>query len=162
MNHIGLSYFDVTYPEREDVIRLSPPMVGSFMEYCRSVKPVDDFAAPRFFNRVALSPWFDNIVIVDNLAEIKQFRYRYYGAKIAATNGFDMTGRYVSDFDSEVGRTVERLYRQCITERVLIRFDHPRVHAQIDCEWHRLLCPVRDGDATYVVALAAPVNIRAP
>jgi hypothetical protein len=37
MNHIGLSYFDATYPEREDVVRLSPPLVGSFMEFCRSI-----------------------------------------------------------------------------------------------------------------------------
>ena len=99
-------------------------------------------------------------MFVDYVAACDNFRYRYYGPGIVAVAGFDMTDRFVTDFDSEVGRFFVRTYRKCIDEKILIYSEHARVHARVDCNWQRLLCPVQDGDSTYVVVCNVPINIR--
>ena len=161
-NFTGLKNVTIAYPERDNVFRLSQRLYCDFTKHCLSVKPADDFAGPQHFAMPTLAPWLDNILIVDYLPRSDRFQYRHYGAMIASINGFDMTGRYVSDFDSEVGRLYDRLYRKCIAEKVLIRCEHTRVHTPVQCDWHRLLCPVRNNDDIYVVAFGIPVNIQAP
>lgn len=153
----GLNDIFVLFPEFDDVARPTVPPVLTFTTYCRSVKPQDDFADAKAFTPKKLNRWLEYVVFVDYLNDIDEFRYRYYGAGIVDFTGFDMTGRLVSDFDSEVGRFFDRLYRKCLGEKMMIYSEHNRVHAQRDCNWHRVLCPVQDGDHTFVVACNYPI-----
>ena len=159
-NFRGLGEISVAFPERDTVVRLSHPLIWDFTKYCLSVKPIGDYAEPRFFEMSRLKQWQDYIMFVDYVAACDNFRYRYYGPGIVAVAGFDMTDRFVTDFDSEVGRFFVRTYRKCIDEKILIYSEHARVHARVDCNWQRLLCPVQDGDSTYVVVCNVPINIR--
>ena len=156
----GLGDIVIAYPERDNVVRLSRPLVWDFTKYCLSVKPVGDYAPPSGFEMPRLERWKDYIMFVDYVEDVDDFQYRYYGPGIVAVAGFDMTGKYVTDFDSEVGRFFVRAYRKCLSERILIFSEHNRVHARVDCRWQRLLCPVRDGDKKYVVACNVPIDIR--
>jgi hypothetical protein len=153
----GLDDVFVVFPEFDDVSSLSVPTVRTFTTYCRSVKPHRDFARPEPFRRSKLQRWIDYFMIVDYVDEIDELRYRHYGTGIAKFAGFDMTGRLVSDFDSEVGRFFERLYRKCLAEKIIIYSEHNRVHARRSCNWHRVLCPVQEGNRTFIVACNVPV-----
>ncbi len=154
----GLGDVVVAYPEYGKVTRLTRPLAWEFTKYCLSVKPPGDFAEARFFDLGKLQRWLDYVVIVDYLADVDEFRYRQYGPGLLRYTGFDMTGRFVSDFDSEVGRFLERLYRKCVAEKVVIHSEHGRVHSLHDCNWHRVLCPLRDGDRIAVVACSLPFS----
>ena len=154
----GLGDVVVAYPEYDKVTRLTLPLAWEFTKYCLSVKPPGDFAEARSFGLCTLQRWLDYVVIVDYLPDIDEFRYRRYGSGLVRFTGFDMTGRFVSDFDSEVGRFFERLYRKCVDEKVVIHSEHARVHALLDCQWHRVLCPMRDGDQIAVVACSIPFS----
>jgi hypothetical protein len=153
----GLGDVVVTYPEQDNVTRLSLPAVWDFTKYCLSVKPRGGFADARHFELCRLQRWLDQVVIVDYLADIDAFRYRRYGPGLVRLTGYDMTGRFVSDFDSEVGRFFERLYRKAVDEKIIIRSEHARVHALVDCDWHRVLCPFRDGEKVGVVTCNFPI-----
>ena len=154
----GLGDVVVAYPEYDKVTRLTRPLAWEFTKYCLSVKPPGDFVEPRFFAIDRLQRWLDYIVIVDYRADIDEFQYRRYGPGLFRYTGFDMTGRLVSDFDSEVGRLFERLYRQCVAEKVVIHSEHERVHSRHDCHWHRVMCPLRDGARIAVVACSLPFS----
>lgn len=156
-NYEGLGEAVVAYPEKDEVLRLSKPEVWDFTKYCLSVKPQREFANAEHFTVDKLQPWIEYIMIVDYVPDVDEFRYRLYGPGVAEVSGFDMTGRYVSDFDSEVGRFFERLYRMSITEKIVIHSEHSRVHAVQNCDWHRVMCPVRDGGRIFVVTLNLPI-----
>ena len=153
----GLGDVVVAYPETDKIIRLTHAHVWAFAKYCLSVKPEGEFAKPEDFELDALHAWRDHLLIVDYLDADDDFRYRYYGAGVQVFTGFDMTGRRVSDFDSEVGRFFDRLYRRCIREKCLIYSEHDYVHARRPCHWSRVLCPVRDGERTFVVVCNYPI-----
>lgn len=159
-NFPGLGDIVIAYPERDNVVRLSHPLIWDFTKYCLSVKPAGDFAAPSDFEMSRLERWKDYIMHVDYVEDGDNFRYRYYGPGIVAVAGFDMTDKFVTDFDSEVGRFFVRAYRKCLSERILIFSEHARVHARVDCSWQRVLCPVRDGDRKSIVVCNVPINIR--
>jgi hypothetical protein len=154
----GLGDVAISYPERGNVVRLSHPLIWNFTKYCLSVKSVGEFADGMHMALPKLAPWLDHIIVVEYRPQIDRFQYCHYGEAIAAANGFDMTGRYVTDFDSEVGRLYDRLYRKCMNDKVLIRCDHPRVHTPVDCDWHRLLCPAQGPTGIFVVAFGIPVD----
>lgn len=144
----GLGDIVVAYPENEKVSRLSDREILGFTKYCLSVKPRGALANAQDFTLAKLSRWLDHLMIVDYLPDIDNFRYRHYGRGIAKISGFDMTGRMVRDFDSEVGRFFERLYRKAISEKILIHSEHGRVHARNNCDWHRLICPAQEQDGS--------------
>jgi hypothetical protein len=155
--YCGLGEVVVTYPELDNVTRLSLPAVWDFTKYCLSVKPRGDFAEAQHFEICRLQRWLDYIVIVDYQPDTDQFRYRRYGPGLVRLTGFDMTGRCVKDFESEVGRLFERLYRKAVAEKIVIRTEHNRVHALVDCDWHRVLCPCRNGEKIGVVTGCFPI-----
>jgi len=153
----GLSNIVVLFPEFDEVPRRSAPPVCTFTTYCRSVKPHREFADAGAFTMAKLHRWHEHLMIVDYAEDIDQFRYRLYSPGIVEFTGFDMTGRLVSDFDSEVGRFFERIYRKCLTEKIIVHSEHNRVHARRNCDWHRVLCPVREGNRNYFVVYNYPV-----
>lgn len=157
----GLNDIFVLFPEFDEVARPTGPPVLTFTTYCRSVKPEGRYADAQAFTPKRLNRWIDQIMFVDYLDDLDDFRYRYFGAGIVDYTGFDMTGRLVSDFDSEVARFCDRLYRKCIAEKLLIYSEHNRVHSQRDCNWHRVLCPVQDGDRTFIAVCIHPIHNEA-
>ena len=146
----------VAYPEREACVIPHRP-VQAYCDYCRSVKPPSDYADRGDFDAFTLRPWLGYIMILEYLPDREDFRYRMYGTRIATQSGFDMTGRLVSEFDSSVGAFFARLYRECVAERQLIYSEHTRVQGRYDCDWHRVMCPVRAGDAVQLVVCNYPV-----
>lgn len=153
----GLGDVIVAFPETDKIVRLTHPQVWAFVKYCLAVKPLRNFAAPDPFELDALDRWRDHPMLVDYLDSDDDFRYRLYGTGIQAFTGFNMTGRRVSDFDSEVGRFFHRLYSKCIDDRCLIYSEHSSVHARRPCNWYRVLCTVQDGGRLYIVVCNYPI-----
>ena len=151
----------IAYPEKEDCdIRHGP--VREFCDYCRSVKPQSDFGDRAEFDAFKLRPWLGYIMILEYLPEEDDFRYRMYGTRISEQSGFDMTGRLVSAFNSAAGNFFAELYRDSMAGKHLVYSEHTRVHARYDCDWNRLICPVRAGRETHLVVCNYPVARRKP
>ena len=153
----GLGEVVISYPEDDKVTRLSHPTVWNFTKFCLSVKPKRELADAVHFHPEKTAEWKEFLIVLDYLPDEDDFTYRYYSNSIAAVSGFDMTGKRVSDFDSEVGRMFLRQYRKCIDERVMIHSEHFRVHSRTNCKWVRSICPVKDGDAISIHMVNVPI-----
>lgn len=151
----------VRYPEQEKVT-IDNPLVRDFCDYCLEVKPEGDFADRADFDPFKLRPWLGFIVIVDHLPSEDDFRYRMYGTRIAEQTGHDMTGRLVSEYDTKLRQINLGLYRECVAKRALLHSTHHRIYARFDCEWSRIICPVRAGDQVQVVVCNVPVETPKP
>jgi len=151
----------VAYPEQEDV-EIRHPLVRAFCDYCRSVKPVGDYADRADFDPFTLRPWLGYIMILEYLSTEGDFRYRMYGTLVAAQTGFDMTGRLVSDFDSAFGAFFKLTYSESVARKTMVYAEHTRGHACFDCDWHRVICPVRAENSIQVVVCNCPVARRKP
>lgn len=147
----------VAYPETDDCAIADTP-VRDFLDYCRAVKPPGALGDRNHFDAFSLRPWLGYIMILEYLPDADDFLYRIYGTLIAEQSGFDMTGRRVSDFGSATGQFFETLYREAVGDRKLIYSEHTRVHARYNCDWHRLICPVRADDRIQVVVCNYPVQ----
>lgn len=147
----------VQFPEQEEV---APQIeaVAAFLKYCRKLKPDGDFAPRDDFNAELLRPWIGHIMILDYIPDVRDFRYRVYGTDIANHAGFDVTGRLVSEFQSDTGEFFLKLYRECVDKRVLIFSINSGTHSRFDCDWHRIICPVRRADAVQIVACNYPTK----
>ncbi len=104
--------------------------------------------------------WCSADLMVVAPEEDEDFRYHYYGQNIAATAGFDMTGKRTSDFRSEVGRYFRDAYRRCLEARVPMYTLHRATHAAAVHTWERLLMPVRRDGEGWIVVLNRPVTFR--
>ncbi len=155
----------VAYPELEEV-DIRHPLVQGFCDYCRSVKPVGDYADRADFDPFKLRPWLGYIMILEHLPAEDDFRYRMYGTFVAAQTGCDMTGRRVSDFGPELGPAFsaffKRLYSESLARKTMIYAEHTRIYSRFDREWLRILCPVRAIDTTQIVVCNYPMVRQKP
>lgn len=147
----------VGYPEIDGADIPHPPL-RAFCEYCLSVKPRDDYAERRHFDFEHLQPWLGHIMIVDYLPAEKDFQYRLYGTHIADYTGFDLTGRRVSEIPPALGKFLARAYADSVDQKRLVYTEHTRTYPRFSRNWHRVLCPVKDGDRIQVVICIVPVS----
>jgi hypothetical protein len=146
----------IGFPEVDGTDIAHPPL-RAFCDYCLSVKPADDYADRSDFDVFRLKPWLGYMMIVAYQPEIRDFRYRLYGTYLADQAGFDLTGSLVSQMPRGIGDFILRLYLDCVDTRKLVYSEHTHVHARYSCDWHRVLCPVRDRDNIQVVGCNIPV-----
>lgn len=105
-------------------------------------------------------------VVAGNLMVLKPdagaFRYLYYGARIVAAAGFDMTDRLTSEFQNEIGEYFTDRYREAIdTGRPLYTVHHAELNASV-MSWERLIMPVRfDDGTTGIVCYNVPLDRKA-
>ena len=153
----------VAYPER-DGIDIPNASLRAFCEHCLAVKPPDDYAERRHFDFAQLKSWLGYIMILDYLPAEDDFRYRLYGTHIADHVGFDLTGTLVGAMPHGLREFVARNYRESVERKAVLYTEHTRNYPRFTRDWHRVLCPVRDGDDIQVVTCNIPVNTleRAP
>jgi hypothetical protein len=126
------------------------------------VKPDGDWADRSHFDPFTLRPWLGYIIIVDYLEAENDFRYRMYGTRISDQSGMDMTGRLVSDHDDLVRDFNMRLYRDCVSNRRIVYSERTRLYSQSDCDWCRVICPLKSDDRIQVVACTYPAERPKP
>lgn len=102
----------------------------------------------------------DNLMLI--ASEADDYRYVHYGAAIAHSSGFDMSGRLISEFESKTGRFFRDCYERCMHERVPLYTVHRAAHATLVTEWERLLVPLCDahGGVTHVLAYNRPLGYQ--
>ena len=147
----------ILYPEQDTLPEALPEGAASFLAYCLAVKSVGKLALREKFDMFMLRPWYGYLMILDYLPAEDDFRYRLYGSEIAANSGFDMTGRQVSELESETGAFFRRTYLDAVVRRHIVYSVNLSEHAQFVLWWHRVICPVQRGDDTQVVACNYPV-----
>ncbi|WP_420403749.1 PAS domain-containing protein [Nisaea sp.] len=140
----------VWFPETERG-KVDHERSASFLSYCQKKKPKGAFADRRDFTGETLRPWLGNIMVLELDREREDFRYRLYGSEIAARSGFDMTGKWVSDFRSEIGDVFHSQYRKAVHEKRLIVSRNPYLHSRAPCDWERIICPVASGEQVQLV-----------
>jgi diguanylate cyclase (GGDEF)-like protein len=90
----------------------------------------------------------DHLMLLEPLAT-GGWRYRHYGAGIAAAAGFDMTGKEISHFDGQIGAFFSMVYNQAAAERRPLFTIHRALMARAVHTWERLVMPIRfPGSAT--------------
>jgi len=103
-----------------------------------------DEAMPREadFNRSHVFLHMEAMMILRPIGD--DFVYEHYGQAIARHAGFDMTGRAVSDFKSEIGDFFRGKYVEASREGAAIYTVHHAAHAPAIHIWERLILPVMD------------------
>lgn len=87
------------------------------------------------------------------------FEYLHYGARIAETAGFDMTGKRTSDFQSEAGDFFRAIYLECLAEKCPVYTTHHAEHASAVRSWERLALPVIDDNGVeHIVCYNQPLD----
>lgn len=104
--------------------------------------------------------------IAGNLMVLKPdagaFRYIYYGSRIAAVAGFDMTDRLTSEFQSELGQYFTDRYREAIETGQPLYTVHHADFASSVMSWERLIMPVsHDDGTTWIVCYNVPLDRKA-
>ena len=101
----------------------------------------------------------DNLMMLE--ADGDNFVYRHYGAAIAGPLGASMVGRFVTDFNSEVGAFFQDCYRRTLLRRQPMYTVHFASHAPSVLTWERLILPLKDGDGRdCITAYARPLESR--
>jgi len=148
----------VWYPETERG-HVEHERSVSFLSYCLEKKPKGGLADRRDFTGETLKPWLGNIIVLEFDRERDDFRYRLYGSEIAALAGFDMTGKWVSDFRSEIGDLFSAQYRNAVQEKRLIVSRNSYLHSRAPCDWERIICPVENGGQVQLVVANYTVEL---
>jgi len=153
--------FLVAYPEQGNVT-IPNELVRDFCTYCLEVKPDGDWADRADFDPFKLRPWLGYIIIVEFLEAENDFRYRMYGTRVSDQTDCDMTGRLVSDYDSDVRDFNMRLYHDCVSNRRIVYSEHTRLYSRYDCDWCRVICPVKSDAQIQAIACNYPVERPKP
>jgi len=91
----------------------------------------------------------DHLVVAEPDGD--DFRYRYYGRAIAATDGRDMVGRHVSDFRPALAEFLTDQYREAIETGALGYTIHHAPEGEPVASWERLVMPAVRADGRPVV-----------
>lgn len=154
-----MSIAHTEFSESIDRLVANPVIAGLYREWLdaadgRQLPPFRQFA-PDSRPTVA-----GNLMVLEPVDPA--LRYAYYGARIAAAAGFDMTGRLTSDFRSEVGAFFERKYREVLDSGRPLYTVHHAEHVSAVVSWERLIMPVtRDDGRKVIVCYNVPLDRKA-
>ena len=102
----------------------------------------------------------DNLMLLEAIGD-GDFRYLHYGAAIAEVSQFDMTGKTVSDFKSDVGEFFRKKYLHCLAIKRPIYTRHTAKHAKAVTTWERLLLPLRNpAGPARILVYNRPIEFR--
>ncbi|MGL4974122.1 MAG: hypothetical protein ACRC56_02420 [Bosea sp. (in: a-proteobacteria)] len=87
------------------------------------------------------------LLVLKPVADI-DFEYIAYGPDVRRLMGFDMVGRHVTDFKSQIGRYYHKLYSKVAANLTPVLVRTPSVYAFGVHMWQRLILPVRQPDGT--------------
>ncbi len=105
--------------------------------------------------------WCDQNLMLLRRISNDDFEYLYYGLAISSISKFDMTGKRVSDFDSDVGEFFRQKYLECLEARRPIYTKHHGQHAVAVTSWERLLMPLEtETGESYILAYNQPIELR--
>jgi hypothetical protein len=110
---------------------------------------------------LALAPALGHIGLVDVVECGADFRHRLYGSYVAATSGFEMTGRLVSDFKarSYIVEFYLASYRAIYRRGEPLYTEHGPPATLRTNAWHRLALPLADADGAIVRIVTANVAV---
>jgi hypothetical protein len=110
---------------------------------------------------LALAPALGHIGLVDVVDSGADFRHRLYGSYVAATSGFEMTGRLVSEF--KAGAYIVEFYlagyRAIYRRGEPLYTEHGPPATVRTAAWHRLALPLADADGAIVRIVTANVAV---
>lgn len=138
----------------------SDERIRAFLAFCEALPRLDGLPRRDAADPIALRPWLGYVMVLEPLDGDRDFRYRMYGSNIAATSGFDMTGRQVSAFNSPTGRFFLDCYRRCLREQAPLLTRNVAEHASGMVLWERLMVPFRAANGgLQIVAVNLPLPL---
>lgn len=146
---------------RKDIAqKVTNPTIQSLHRSWLSLCADGRLPSPSDFNPAKLDWCNQNLMLLRRIAE-DDFEYLYYGLAISSISKFDMTGKRVSDFDSDVGEFFREKYLECLEARAPVYTKHHGQHAVAVTSWERLLMPLEgeNGEA-FILAYNQPIELR--
>lgn len=108
-------------------------------------------------------PLIRNLMLLEILrvdAFTFDYRYRVYGADIAASYGRDMTGRLASEFPEGIYKFFSELYETAIIRKMVILSLHaPPMTVNVK-KWERLIFPLGDPEVRWLLVANIPKGKR--
>jgi len=140
--------------------KVTNPTIQSLYRSWQSLCVDGRLPSPSDFNPAKLD-WCDQNLMLLRRLENDDFEYLYYGLSISSISKFDMTGKRVSDFDSDVGEFFREKYLECLEMRLPIYTKHHGQHAVAVTSWERLLMPLEsDTGESYILTYNQPIELR--
>lgn len=140
--------------------KVTNPTIQGLYRSWKSLCVDDRLPSPSDLNPAKLD-WCDQNLMLLRRIDNDDFQYLYYGLAISSISKFDMTGKRVSDFDSDVGAFFRQKYLDCLETRCPIYTKHHGQHAVAVTSWERLLLPLEsDAGEAYVLAYNQPIELR--
>lgn len=146
---------------RKDIAqKVTNPTIQGLHRSWQSLCAEGRLPSPGDFNPAKLDWCNQNLMLLRRIAD-DDFEYLYYGLAISSISKFDMTGKRVSDFESDVGEFFREKYLECLDARTPIYTKHHGQHAVAVTSWERLLMPLEgeNGEA-YILAYNQPTELR--
>lgn len=123
------------------VERSSSEKIAQLLDLYQSFSKGRPLPLPELFETAALERFGEDMMVLRQDGD--DFVYDHYGATIAASSGFDMTGKRVSDFKGEVGLFFAECYREVVADRRPMFTLHRATYALDVHMWERLILPVQ-------------------
>jgi signal transduction histidine kinase len=140
--------------------KVTNPTIQSLYRSWESLCADGGLPSPSDMNPAKLDWCNRNLMLFRRIGD-DDFEYLYYGLAISAISKFDMTGKRVSDFDSDVGEFFRKKYLECLDARHPIYTKHNGQHAVAVTSWERLLMPLEsDNGEAYILAYNQPIELR--
>jgi len=139
--------------------KVANPAIQSLYRSWQSLRVDDRLPSPGDLNPAKLEWCNQNLMLLRRIND--DFEYLYYGLAISSISKFDMTGKRVSEFDSEVGEFFRKKYLECLDARHPIYTKHHGQHAVAVTSWERLLMPLEsDKGEAFVLTFNQPIELR--
>lgn len=140
--------------------KVTNPTIQSLYRSWQSLCVDGRLPSPSDFNPAKLDWCGQNLMLLRRI-EHDDFEYLYYGLSISSISKFDMTGKRVSDFDSDVGEFFREKYLECLETHLPIYTKHHAQHAAAVTSWERLLMPLEsDSGESYILTYNQPIELR--
>jgi hypothetical protein len=122
---------------------------GRAFPYASDIDPLD------------MGPALGYVALVDPVDDGRDFRYRLFGATLAAISGFDMTGRLLSTFSASplVVEFILATYRAALQRKEPLYAVRAPRRAIDTAYWHTISLPLTDQSGSVVRFLTAAVPL---
>ncbi|MSP48608.1 MAG: hypothetical protein EXQ95_04705 [Alphaproteobacteria bacterium] len=112
-----------------------------------------------------VAPLIRNLMLLEVLrvdALRFDYRYRVYGADVAASYGQDMTRRLASEFPDGIFKFFSALYEVAISRKIVIHSLHaPPMTVNVK-KWERLIFPLGGPEVRWLLVVNLPKGKRRP
>jgi hypothetical protein len=133
----------------------------ALISYWSTLRDGDALPKARSVDPLGMRRSLGYVMLLEEVENAHDFRYRVFGSAIAAVSGFDMTGRLLSEHgaSAHILEFSLALYRAVAQRRQPVFCRYAPSGTLLTAEWHRTALPLTDEAGRIVRFLAGAVPL---